>query len=51
MKHHLPAISLEIAKAKKLFAEDDFFNFGEALGEIIVIATTPVPAENDHHKN
>ena len=45
IKHHMPAITLEITKAKKLHAQEDYFNFGEALGEIVVIATTPIPAQ------
>jgi len=47
MKHHFPAMSLELAKAKKLYAQEAYFNFGEALGEIVVIATTPMPVENN----
>jgi len=43
----MPAITLEITKAKKLHAQEDYFNFGEALGEIVVIATTPIPAEGE----
>jgi hypothetical protein len=45
IKHHFAAMSLQLAKAKKLYANKNFFNFGEALGEILVIATTPMPAE------
>lgn len=45
IKHHFAAMSLQLAKAKKLYANENFFNFGEALGEILVIATTPMPAE------
>jgi len=44
MRHHFATISLELAKAKKYYHGDYFFNFGEALGEIVAIATTPVPA-------
>ena len=51
LKHHFPAVSLEIAKAKKLYAEENYFNFGEALGEIVVIATTPIPEEPEFTKD
>ena len=48
IKHHFPAISIELAKAKKLYAQEFYFNFGEALGEIVVIVTTPIPTTDSY---
>lgn len=45
VKHHFAAITLEIAKAKKDLAANKFAALGEDLGELLVIVTTPAPAE------
>jgi hypothetical protein len=46
IKHHIAALTLEMAKAKKDLAANRYAALGEDLGEMLVIATTPIPAES-----
>jgi hypothetical protein len=47
IKRHLASLTIEMNKARKDFSYHEWTRFGEDLGEMMAIATTPIPSAID----
>jgi hypothetical protein len=45
IRHHFAKLTLLMNQARKDFAYGEFAHFGEVLGEMVMIVTTPIPTE------
>lgn len=41
IEHHLPSLGLDLAKAKMMYANQEYYEFGEELGIMLAIVTVP----------
>jgi len=47
IKKHIGVLGLDVAKAKKFYANEQYFQFGEELGQMLVIVTQPLAADDE----